>query len=220
MIKEQMMFKIVQAQIEEYITRLTKADFDKSVDKITAEIEKIEKDYEPYQRLAINVKFDNKSYKLDKFLQLLKQQKEDIIEKRNIKDVYDTSLFHNIGGKNVDVSTKESQEDLKRDQAALAKQIENLEEDLAQIDNFVVTLLSGEQATLNISHTNAKFVKIADKPSEEEVLKPVEEYFDKLYDDTPGSPNMGKLYTHPEKHRGELSTEASTQILKPKFKKK
>ena len=214
-----MMFKIVQAQIEEYITKLTKADFDKNVDKITAEIKKIEKDFEPYQRLAVNVKFDNKSYKLEKFLQLLKQQKEDIIEKTNIRDVYDTSLFHNIGGKNVDVSTNESQEDLKRDQAALAKQIQNLEEDLAKIDLFVATLLNGELTDLNISHTNAKFVKTADKSSEEEVLEPVEEYFDKLYDDTPGSPNMGKLYTHPEKHRGELSTEASTQISKPKFKK-
>jgi hypothetical protein len=214
------MFKLVQAQIETYTTKLSKPDFDTNVEKITAEIEKIEKDFQYFKRIAINVKFDNKNYKLDKFLQLLKQQKEDLIEKKNVKQMYDTSLFHNIGGKNVDVSTSDSREGLKRDQAALAKQIQNLEEDLARIDLYVVSLLSGEDAKLSLQHTNAKFIKIADQPTEEEVLEPVEEYFDKLYDETPGSPNYGKLMTHPEKHRNELSIEASTQTSKPKFKKK
>jgi len=214
------MFKLVQAQIETYTTKLSKPDFDTNVEKITAEIEKIEKDFQYFKRIAINVKFDNKNYKLDKFLQLLKQQKEDLIEKKNVKQMYDTSLFHNIGGKNVDVSTSDSREGLKRDQAALAKQIQNLEEDLARIDLYVVSLLSGEDAKLSLQHTNAKFIKIADQPTEEEVLEPVEEYFDKLYNETPGSPNYGKLMTHPEKHRNELSIEASTQTSKPKFKKK
>jgi hypothetical protein len=214
------MFKLVQAQIETYTTKLSKPDFDTNVEKITAEIEKIEKDFQYFKRIAVNVKFDNKNYKLDKFLQLLKQQKEDLIEKKNVKQMYDTSLFHNIGGKNVDVSTSDSREGLKRDQAALAKQIQNLEEDLARIDLYVVSLLSGEDAKLSLQHTNAKFIKIADQPTEEEVLEPVEEYFDKLYDETPGSPNYGKLMTYPEKHRNELSTEASTQTSKPKFKKK
>jgi hypothetical protein len=214
------MFKLVQAQIETYTTKLSKPDFDTNVEKITAEIEKIEKDFQYFKRIAVNVKFDNKNFKLDKFLQLLKQQKEDLIEKKNVKQMYDTSLFHNIGGKNVDVSTSDSREGLKRDQAALAKQIQNLEEDLARIDLYVVSLLSGEDAKLSLQHTNAKFIKIADQPTEEEVLEPVEEYFDKLYDETPGSPNYGKLMTHPEKHRNELSTEASTQTSKPKFKKK
>jgi hypothetical protein len=214
------MFKLVQAQIETYTTKLSKPDFDTNVEKITAEIEKIEKDFQYFKRIAVNVKFDNKNYKLDKFLQLLKQQKEDLIEKKNVKQMYDTSLFHNIGGKNVDVSTSDSREGLKRDQAALAKQIQNLEEDLARIDLYVVSLLSGEDAKLSLQHTNAKFIKIADQPTEEEVLEPVEEYFDKLYDKTPGSPNYGKLMTHPEKHRNELSIEASTHTSKPKFKKK
>ena len=134
--------------------------------------------------------------------------------------MYDTSLFQNIGGKNVDISSDDAQEGLKRDIAALERQIQEREQTLAEIDNYVVTLLSGEMSQLNIAHTNAKFVKIADKPSEEEVLEPVEDYFDKLYDETPGSPNYGKLMTHPEKHRGELSTEAQVGHSKPKFKKK
>ena len=130
------------------------------------------------------------------------------------------SLFQNIGSKNVEVSTEESRERLKKDIAALEKQIQVREQTLAEIDNYVVTLLTGEIAQLNIAHTNAKFIKIANQPSEEEVLEPVEDYFDKLYDDTPGSPNYGKLMTHPEKHRNELSTEAQVENSKPKFKKK
>lgn len=216
------MFRKITSQIEiypEYSTKLTKADLT-NISKIDKEIKDIEAKYPLHEQIATKVTFDNKEQNIDEFLKLLKQAKFDAAETKDIKSGYDSFLFHNIGGKNVDVSTQEGQDQVKRELAAIEKQIQIQEETLAQIDNYVVSLLTGESATLNIAHTNAKFVKIADQPSEEEVLKPVEEYFDKLYDDTPGSPNMGKLYTHPEKHRDELSTEASTQASKPKFRKK
>lgn len=213
------MFKKVLAQVDSYTPVLTKADFDSNEAKIQQEINKIEKDFTYDKQIATNVTFNNKKYTLDKFLKLLKQQVFDLKEKKQIRETFDTSLFHNIGGKNVDVSTKDAQEGLKRDIAALEKQIQVREQTLAEIDNYVVTLLSGEMGQLNIAHTNSKFVKIADKPTEEEVLEPVEDYFDKLYDETPGSPNYGKIMTHPEKHRDELSTEAQTQSSKSKFKK-
>jgi hypothetical protein len=212
------MFKKVLAQVDNYTTTLTKADFDKNEVKVKQEIEKVEKKYPLNNRIAVNVKFDNKNYTVDKFLKLLKQQQFDLNEKKNVKDTYNSFLFHNIDGKNVDVSTTDAKEGLKRDLAALEKQIQVREQTLAEIDNYVVSLLSGEMAQLNISHTNAKFVKLAERPSEEEVLEPVEDYFNNLYNDTPGSPNYGKLMTHPEKHRNELSTEAKTSNLK--FKKK
>lgn len=217
------MFRKVQSQIEmypEYITTLSKSDFDKNESKIDQEIKNIEKKYPLHQQAEVKVSFDNKEQNIEDFLKLLKQQKADLLEKKNISSLYDNSLFQNIGGKNVDVSTEEGRESLKREIAALEKQIQVREQTLAEIDNYVVTLLTGEMGQLNIAHTNAKFVKIADQPTEEEVLKPVEKYFDDLYNNTPGSPNMGKLYTHPEKHRNELSTEAQVGNSKPKFKKK
>lgn len=214
------MFRKVFAQVDEYLTSLTKQDFDTDPIKIQKEIDKINRSYSPNELLSVNVKFDNKTYTLEKFLAFLKQQKFDIEEKKSIKKEYDSFLFHNIGGKNVDVSSEEGRNQIKREIAAIDKQIQIQEETLAQIDNFVVTALTGELGNLNIAHTNAKFVKKADQPSEEEILKPVEEYFDNLYEETPGSPNMGKLYTHPEKHRNQLSTEASSENTKPKFKKK
>jgi hypothetical protein len=197
------MFKKVISQIEiapDYVTSLSKADFDKNESKIDQEIKKIEQMFPLHKRFAVKVKFNNKEQTVDEFLKLLKQQKADILEKKNIRQVYDTSLFHNIGGKNVDVSTEESRDGLKRDLAALQRQIQALEEDLAQIDNFIVTLYTGETATLNITaHTSAEFVKTADQPTEEEVLEPVREYFNDLYEETPGSPDYGddvtKKYT-------------------------
>jgi hypothetical protein len=216
------MFRKVTSQIEiypEYTTKLTKADLT-NVSKIDKEIKDIEAKYPLHEQVATKVTFDNKEQNIDEFLKLLKQAKFDAVETKDIKSGYDSFLFHNIGGKNVDVSTQEGQDQVKRELAAIEKQIQIQEETLAQIDNYVVSLLTGESATLNIAHTNAKFVKIADQPTKEEVLKPVEDYFNELYDDTPGSPNMGKLYTHPEKYRNELSTEASSQASKPKFRKK
>jgi hypothetical protein len=214
------MFRKIYAQIDEYITTLSKSDFDKNESKIDQEIKNIEKKIPTDQQILVNVNFNNKKQSLEDYLKLLKQQKADLEEKKKVGQMYDSSLFQGIGSKNVDVSTEEGRESLKRDIAALEKQIQVREQTLAEIDNYVVTLLTGEMGQLNIAHTNSKFVKIADKPSEEEVLEPVQEYFDKLYDDTPGSPNYGKLMTHPEKHRNELSTEAQTQTSKPKFKKK
>lgn len=214
------MFKKVFAQVDIYTPKLTKADFDNNESKIKQEITDIEKKFTPDRQIAVNVTFDNKKMKLSDFLKKLKQQIFDLNEIKDVKGVYDTALFSNIGGKNVSVDAKDAQEALKRDLAALEKQIQVREQTLAEIDNYVVTLLSGEMGQLNISHTNAKFVKIADKSSEEEVLEPVEEYFDDLYNETPGSPNYGKLMTHPEKHRNELSTEAQAQTSQPKFKKK
>ncbi len=216
------MFRKVTSQIEiypEYTTKLTKADLT-NVSKIDKEIKDIEAKYPLHEQVSTKVTFDNKEQNIDEFLKLLKQAKFDAVETKDIKSGYDSFLFHNIGGKNVDVSTQEGQDQVKRELAAIEKQIQIQEETLAQIDNYVVSLLTGESATLNIAHTNAKFVKIADQPTKEEVLKPVEDYFNELYDDTPGSPNMGKLYTHPEKYRNELSTEASSQASKPKFRKK
>ena len=214
------MFKKVLAQTAIYTPKLTKDDFDKNESKVQQEITEIEKKYDYLKRLSTDVTFNGKKQRLDQFLKLLKQRLFDLKEIKTVRESYDTALFGNIGGKNVDVSAADAQERLKREVAALEKQIQVREQTLAEIDNYVVSLLTGEMAQLNIAHTNAKFIKIADQPTEEEVLKPVEEYFDKLYDDTPGSPNMGKLYTHPEKHRNELSTEAQVGNPKSKFKKK
>ncbi len=215
------MFKKVYSQnefISDYIPSLTKADFDKNEAKIDQEIKKIEKNYPSYKQVAVNVTFNNKKQNLEEFLKLLKQQKANLLEKKNIKKVYDTSLFHNIGGKNVDVSTEESREGLKRDIAALQKQIQEREEELAQIDNFIVSLLTGESATLNIGHTNAKFIKIA-----EDNIKEADERLEDYINEEMNYAPYGTALEHPEENRNKLTEDIkkhSSSHPVPKFKKK
>ena len=50
------------------------------------------------------------------------------------------------------------------------------------------------------ANNNNKFIKLSEKETtktfeEEEVLEPVKDYFNDLYEDTPGSPNMGDYMT-------------------------
>jgi len=210
------MFRKVIAQVDNYTTKLTKSDFDNDPVKLKKEIDDLEKKYTPDKRISVNVKFDNKNYTIDKFLKLIKQQIFDLNEKKGLKSTYDSFLFHDIGGKNMDVSTTDAQNSLKRDIAALEKQIQVREQTLAEIDNYVVSLLSGEMAQLNISHTNAKFIKVAKEDMQKEADEEIENYYNELYEGSEGSPDFGTALEHPEETRNELTT----KIHHHKFRKK
>jgi hypothetical protein len=210
------MFKKIYAQVQDYKTTLTKQEFLSDPVKIQKEIDKLQKEFTPDRLIAVNTTFENKKYTLDQFLRHLKQQKSDIEDKRSVQKEYDTFLFHNIGGKNVDVSTEEGQNQIKRELAAIEKQIQIQEETLAQIDNYVVSLLSGEIANLNIAHTNAKFIKIAKDDMEKNADEVIENYYNELYEDSEGSPDFGTVLEHPKETRNELTT----KIHHHRFKKK
>jgi hypothetical protein len=210
------MFKKIYAQVQDYKTTLTKQEFLSDPVKIQKEIDKLQKEFTPDRLIAVNTTFENKKYTLDQFLRHLKQQKSDIEDKRSVQKEYDTFLFHNIGGKNVDVSTEEGQNQIKRELAAIEKQIQIQEETLAQIDNYVVSLLSGEMANLNIAHTNAKFIKIAKDDMEKNADEVIENYYNELYEDSEGSPDFGTALEYPKETRNELTT----KIHHHRFKKK
>jgi prefoldin subunit 5 len=209
------MFKKVLAQTEIYTPKLTKADFDKNESKVQQEITQIEKKYPTYKQIAVDVTFDGKRQKLDKFLKLLKIKLSDLNEIKNVRGAYDTPLFGNIGGKNVEVSTVDAQESLKREVASLEKQIQLREQALAELDDYVVSLLVGESATLN-AHTSAKFIKIAEDDMVKEADEEIEDYYNSLYDDSEGSPDFGTALEHPKETRNELTT----KIHHHRFKKK
>ena len=211
------MFRKVIAQVDNYVSKLTKADFDQKPIKIKKEIDDLEKKFPLNKQISVNVKFDNQNLTVDKFLKLLKQQIADLNEKKDIKGAYDTSLFQNIGGKNMDVSTQDGYEGLQRDIAALEKQIQVREQSLAEIDNYVVTLLSGEMGQLNLSaHTHAKFIKIAKDDMLKEADEEIENYYNELYEDSEDSPDFGTALEHPEETRNELTT----KIHHHRFRKK
>jgi adenylate cyclase len=203
-----------------YIAKFVKTQADlQDVDKIEKELAEINVQYPTdAEAKTKNVKFDGRTLSVFAFGQMLEDSVDKVADNK-VQDMYNSSLF---GGINyLDADPEIAQEQLQKDLASLERQIVERENNLIDIDTYMMQLVTGKEgAQLNISHTNAKFVKIADQPSEEEVLEPVKDYFNKLYQDTPGSPDMGDLYTHPEKHRNELSTEAEIKSDKPKFKKK
>lgn len=205
-------------------TILTQEMFDHNPYAIEVELERLQKIVPINQKTIINT--HNEETEVSKFKNNLKTQLQNLKSKLEYQDLETSSSIMGSSGRMLGVNPSENLSEAtgRRDLESLERLIRARQENIADLEAYIFGLLTGvDQFSAfapNIAHTNAKFVKIADQPSEEEVLEPVEEYFDKLYDDTPGSPNMGKLYTHPEKHRNELSTEASTENSKPKFRKK
>lgn len=217
------MFVKISQEEQIYTTSLSKADFDRNEAKIQQEINKITKDFPEDKQIVVKVKFDNKDYKLKDFLKLLKQQVYDLKYKKDVKENLDTSLFQNIGGKNVDISSENSQDSLKKKKLAYEKSIQISEENLAAIDKFVVDILTGDLGQLNIAHTNAKFIKIAEDELVKEADEEIEDYYNELYKDTPGNPPYGSALEHYEENRNKLTEDIKTHAsskLQPKFKKK
>jgi hypothetical protein len=189
------------------------------VDKIEKELAKIDLMYPTDAQAKSNyVVFNGSRITVFDFGTKL-QEAVDKNKDKEVREMYNSTVFDGINYLHADPEI--AQQQLQKDLASLERQMVERENNLIDIDTYMMQLVTGKEgAQLNLSHTNAKFIKIADQPSEEEVLEPVKDYFNKLYQDTPGSPDMGDLYTHPEKHRNELSTEAQVKSDKPKFKKK
>jgi len=203
-----------------YTTKFVKNSTDfEDVDKIEKELAEIATQYPTdSQKRVAKVTFLGRTYDVFAFVTKL-QDKVDSIKEKQVQELYQSTLFGGINYLNADPEI--AQDQLQKDLASLERQIVERENNLIDIDTYMMQLVTGKEgAQLNMSHTNAKFVKLADHLSEEEILKPVKDYFNNLYEDTPGSPDMGDLYTYPEKHRNELSTEAQSDSNKPKFKKK
>lgn len=189
------------------------------VDKIEKELAKIDSMYPTDAQAKSNyVVFNGSRITVFDYGTKL-QEAVDKNKDKEVREMYNSTIFDGINYLHADPEI--AQQQLQKDLASLERQMVERENNLIDIDSYMMQLVTGKEgAQLNLSHTNAKFIKVADQPTEEEVLEPVKDYFNKLYQDTPGSPDMGDLYTHPEKHRNELSTEAQVKSDKPKFKKK
>jgi hypothetical protein len=140
--------------------------------------------------------FDGKNYKVEDYIKMLQGQ------------AYTLSTV----GPNVEQSpgielesipqTEESKQTfLEQEIASLQGQILEAENNLELIDTYVLELLTGKEfREFRPANNNNKFIKLSEKETtktfeEEEVLEPVKDYFNDLYEETPGSPNMGDYMT-------------------------
>jgi len=161
--------------------------------KILKEIDKL-KNQNP---AAVIKGFDGKNYKVEDYIKMLQGQAYTLSTVGpNVEKSPGIEL------ESIPESEESKQTFLEQEIASLQGQILEAENNLELIDTYVLELLTGKEFREfklgNIN--NNKFIKVAEKETtkkfeEEEVLEPVKEYFNDLYEKTPGSPDYGDEMT-------------------------
>lgn len=200
-------------------TFLTPADIKSDRGLVDAEIDRI-KNIIPLSQTTI---IDENGTSIDKalFLQKLKQATRTIEQQQSFSDAAQSELMSGTGlttTYKINEIPEQSDAENKRELAALEKLIRERQENIAEIDGFILRLLMGKPFQSFTASGNNKFIKIADD-MDKEADKVTKKYFDDLYEDTPGSPNYGTILEHPEDYHHTLTTDASTTSKPKKFKK-
>lgn len=193
------------------------------VDKIEKELAEIAIQFFTDSQLkAANVTFNGRTSTVYDFKKDLQDQ-VDKIKSKDIKSVYQSTLFGNLDYLGSDPEVM--QDELQRELASLERQIVERENNIIDIDTYVAQLVTNKEgARFTMQHTNAKFIKIAEdddiKSSKDDMIKEadeeIEDYYNDLYEGSEGSPDYGTALEHPEETIDQLSTE----IRHHKFKKK
>jgi hypothetical protein len=171
---------------------LTPEFFKFNNEKILKEIDKL-KNQDP---AAVIKGFDRKNYKVEDYIKMLQGQAYTISKVGpNVEQSPGIEL------QSIPQSEESKQTFLEQEIASLQGQILEAENNLELIDTYVLELLTGKEfREFRPANNNNKFIKLSEKETtrtfeEEEVLEPVKDYFNDLYEETPGSPNMGDYMT-------------------------
>jgi len=192
-------------------------------DKIEKELSKIDLMYPTDAELKRNkVKFEGITMPVSDFVKKLTDAYDKIGDKE-VRQMYDSTIFDGIDYLHADPEI--AQQQLQKDLASLERQIVERENNLIDIDAYVMQLVTGKEgASLSLQHTYAKFVKTAEDELVKEADEEIENYYNELYDDSEGSPNFGTALEHPEKNRNKLTEDiqkhANSETPQQKFKKK
>ena len=140
--------------------------------------------------------FDGKNYKVEDYIKMLQGQAYTLSTVGpNVEQSPGIEL------ESIPQSEESKQTFLEQEIASLQGQILEAENNLELIDTYVLELLTGKEfREFRPANNNNKFIKLSEKETtktfeEEEVLEPVKDYFNDLYEETPGSPNMGDYMT-------------------------
>ena len=200
-------------------TFLTPNDLKSDKGLVEAEIDRI-KNIIPTTQTTIK---DENGISIDKalFLQKIKNSLRLIEQQEAFSDVTQSELFAGTGlTQTYQIGEIPEQIDAenKRELAALEKLIRERQENIAEIDAWVLRTLLGKPFQPFTASGKSKFIKVADD-MDKEADKVIEEYYDDLYEESEGSPNYGKVLNNPEKYHHTLTTDASTTPKPSKFKK-
>lgn len=200
-------------------TFLTPNDLKTDKSLVDAELERVKKIIPESQKSII----DENGISIDKalFVQKLKQSIRYIEQQESFSDLTNSELVAGTGltsGYKIGEIPEQSDAENKRELASIQRLIRERQENLAEIDGFILRLLLGKPFQTFSSSSKNKFIKLADD-MEKEADKVIEEYYDDLYEESEGSPNYGRVLNHPEKYHHTLTTDASTIAKPSKFKK-
>jgi hypothetical protein len=200
-------------------TFLTPNDLKTDKSLVDAELERVKKIIPESQKSII----DENGISIDKalFVQKLKQSIRYIEQQESFSDLTNSELVAGTGltsGYKIGEIPEQSDAENKRELASIQRLIRERQENLAEIDGFILRLLLGKPFQAFSSSSKNKFIKLADD-MEKEADKVIEEYYDDLYEESEGSPNYGRVLNHPEKYHHTLTTDASTIAKPSKFKK-
>lgn len=199
-------------------TFLTPEDITKDSGLVNAEIDRIKKIIPQSQKSII----DEQGISIDKslFLSRLKDAASRLKQQDMYSEYNKSEMSKKVGDSEVilDESPEQADADKKRRLAAIQRLIRERQENIADLDGYVLQLLMGGRFSPFTASGKSKFVKIADD-LDKQADKVIEEYYDDLYEESEGSPNYGKVLNNPEKYHHTLTTDASTTPKPSKFKK-
>ena len=184
---------------------LSRDDFKYNNGKILKELDKL-KNKNPS---SVIQGYDGNNYKVEDYMKTLQNQ---AFQVSKIGPKVESAP--GIELQDIPESEESKQTFLEQEMASLQSQILEAESNVELIDTYVLGLLTGKDFTEFKLGNNMKFIKVAkdqklEKFRKEEVLEPVQKYFDELFEETPGSPNYGTEMTHtPE----ELETKKASRF--------
>ena len=185
---------------------LSRDDFKYNNGKILKELDKL-KNKNPS---SVIQGYDGNNYKVEDYMKTLQNQ---AFQVSKIGPKVESAP--GIELQDIPASEESKQTFLEQEMASLQSQILEAENNVELIDTYILGLLTGKDFTeFKMANNNTKFIKVAkdeklNKFRKQEVLEPVEKYYNELFDDTPGSPDYGTEMTHtPE----ELETKKASRF--------
>jgi len=190
---------------------LSADDFKYNNGKILKELDKLKN---PNNASKVIRGFDGKNYTVEDYIKTLKNQ---AFQVSKIGPKVESAP--GIELQDIPESEESKQTFLEQEMASLQTSILEAESNVELIDTYILGLLTGKDFTEFKLGSNMKFVKIAkdenlDKFRKEEILKPVEDYFNELLDDSFGSPNYGTDMTHTPEDLDQPKKASRFKIIK------
>jgi hypothetical protein len=155
------------------------------------------------------------------FLQRMNGALKSLEQQQSFSDVLGSELVSGTGltsDYKIGEIPEQTDAENKRELASLLRLIRERQENLAEIDGYLLRLLMGKPFQAFTATSNNKFVKVADD-MDKQADQVTKKYYNDLYEDSEGSPNYGDILENPEDYHHTLTTKASQDPKPQRFKK-